>query len=209
MPPSKNDVISGINAGADMFLEIIGKNFCRSGQSNPRFASNLSRLESWTGGSAPGKLDVARAASADQAHCCRPGLGCFAFIRPIAVLESPEQPMLPLCDHGRRVDLDIARISKKIRDRDSKIKLMARRKKRRRLVAVAAHGAQPVEQQFKNLSPSKGGSSQRERNNIDRFLWISRSTAGPRRRKRNKIQRTGRRSHLLHGRARCEELSKR
>src|SRR5260370_36642950 len=30
----------------------------------PRFGSNLSRSESWTGGNAPGKLDVARAASA-------------------------------------------------------------------------------------------------------------------------------------------------
>jgi len=53
------------------------------------------------------------------------------------------------------------------------------------------------------------GSNQRERKNIDRFFWISRSTAGPRRRKRNNVQRTGRRNHLLHGRARCDEPSKR
>jgi hypothetical protein len=33
---------------------------------------------------------------------------------------------------------------------------MARRKKRRRPVAVAAHGAQPVEQQFKKPAAVKG-----------------------------------------------------
>src|SRR5258708_3743420 len=64
MPPSRNDVISGSTPARICSLKLAAINFCRSGQSNPRFVSNLSRFESWTGGNAPGKLDVARAASA-------------------------------------------------------------------------------------------------------------------------------------------------
>jgi hypothetical protein len=68
--------------------------------------------------------------------------------------------------------------------------------------------------QSQAIGRSKGGMTtkilaQRERKNIDRFLCISRSNVGPRRRKRNNVQRTGRRNHLLHGRAGCDEPSKR
>jgi len=200
MPPSRNDVISGSTPARICSLKLVAINFCRSGQSNPRFASNLRGLRA-----GPEEMHLESSMSReqrvpDQAH--RPGRS-FAFIRPLRYLKVQNSPC-PLRDHGRRVDLHIARISKKIRDRDGEIKLMARRKKRRRLVAVAAHCAQPVEQQFKKPVTIEGGSNQRERKNIDRF-FDSRSTAGPRRRKRNNVQRTGRRNHLLHGRARCDE----
>src|SRR5229473_183375 len=72
MPPSRNDMISGSTPARICSLKLAAINFCRSGQSNPRFASNLSRFESWTGGNAPGKLDVARAASARPGTSARP-----------------------------------------------------------------------------------------------------------------------------------------
>src|SRR5216684_5748582 len=98
MPPSRNDMISGSTPARICSLKLAAINFCRSGQSNPRFASNLSRFESWTGGNAPGKLDVARAASA------RPGTLLSA--RPEASPSSDQlRYVLSLRDHGRRVDL--------------------------------------------------------------------------------------------------------
>src|SRR3979490_1939569 len=81
-PPSRNDMISGSTPARICSLKVAAINCCRSGQSNPRFASNLSRFESWTGGNAPGKLDVARAASA------RPGTLLSA--RPEVLLSSDQ-----------------------------------------------------------------------------------------------------------------------
>src|SRR5712672_2177739 len=154
MPPSRNDVISGSTPARICSLKLVAINFCRSGQSNPRFASNLSRFESWTGGNAPGKLDVARAASARPGTSARPEVSLSSDqLRYLKVQNSP-------CSRSAITDGVLIFTSrgypKKIRDRDGEIKLMARRKKRRRLVAVAAHCAQPVEQQFKKPFPVKG-----------------------------------------------------
>src|SRR5258706_8205040 len=208
MPPSRNDVISGSTPARICSLKLAVINFCRSGQSIPRFASNLSRSESWNGGNAPGKLDVARAASA------RPGTLLSA--RPEVSLSS---------DQLRYLKVQNSPCSRSA-IRDGVLIFTSRGYPKKSVIETARSSSwrggrrddglspwrrtlSPSNSNSRNLSPSKGGSNQRERKNIDRFFWISRSTAGPRRRKRNNIQRTGRRNHLLHGRARCDEPSKR
>src|SRR3979411_1349973 len=209
MPPSRNDMISGSTPARICSLKLAAINLCRSGQSNPRFASNLSRFESWTGGNAPGKLDVARAASA------RPGTLLSA--RPEVSLSSDQLRYLKVqnspCSRSAITDGVLIFTSrgypKKSVIETARSSSWSGGRRDDGWPPGPRMARSPSNSNSRNLSPSKGGSNQRERKNIDRFFWISRSTAGPRRRKRNNIQRTGRRNHLLHGRATCDEPSKR
>src|SRR5467141_3303893 len=207
MPPSRNDVISGSTLARICSLKLAAINFCRSGQSNPRFASNLSRFESWTGGNAPGKLDVARAASARTSTSARPEVSLSSGqLRYLKVQNS-------LCSRSAITDgvliFTLRGYPKKSVIETARSSSWPGGRRDDGLSPWPRMALSPSNSNSRNLSPSKGGSNQRERKNIDRFFWISRSTAGPRRRKRNNIQRTGRRNHLLHGRARCDEPSKR
>src|SRR6267378_3578019 len=169
MPPSRNDVISGLTPARICSLKLAAINFCRSGQSTPRFASNLSRSESWTGGNAPGKLDVARAASA------RPG-----------TLLSARPEVSPSSDQLRYLKVQISPCSRS-EITDGVLIFTSRRYPKKSVMETARSSAwpggrrddgcspcgrialSPSSSNSRNLSPSKGGSNQRERKNIDRF----------------------------------------